>query len=202
MHEFTGLHQHQYNTKETLLSCCSETSRDSSAGSTGSHIYPADCWEGWDPRALLTSNAEQRVVFLSTKGPLCKQNWSKISSCVGHQVADCTLGWSSPSLAWSPHLYSQVLARGGVSSFLSSLGSTPHFWSVESTHPYRLPGPYWALPMCKSLYYSCHKPLAQHILANYLPDMTQSSLAISPPDLSWRESTISDNMVRCRQMAS
>lgn len=159
--------------------------------------------EAWDLMALLTSNAEQRFVGFLHKRTIVQASWAKISSWVGHQWSWLHTGLvlthpSMLSLLPTPKSELEMMKE----KFSQLAWKHTPLLVCRVRPPYYLPGPHWALTTCKRPYCFSYKPLAQLILANYLPGMTHSSLAISLPDLSWREITISDNMVLCRQMAS
>lgn len=158
--------QGSINTATTLkgLCWCSQTLRDSRAGSQGRHKHSAGCWGGW--RSCLAMLSCQLWVF-STKGPLCKQGWLK-----SHHVSAIrylTARWAGPYWAWLALLAAAPKSKPepGKRS-LPRLGSTPHFGSADSILSFCLPGQHWALTTCQSLSYSCHKPPKQHILVNHL----------------------------------
>lgn len=174
--------------------------RDSNAGSKRSRI--SSCLLGrlgtWQCSLLAALK-----VFYPHKG-------TTVQGDLDWNIIACQPSRSSPKS-------SQLLHEPGLLSLLPVPKSWPQLaWEKHSQPAWKhtlllvcwvppplcLPGPYWALTTHRNLFYFCHKALTQHIWANYLPDMTHSSPAISLPDLSWRESTISDNMVLCRQMAS
>lgn len=151
--------QGSINTATTLkgLCWCSQTLRDSRAGSKGRHKHPAGCWGGW--RSCLAMLSSQLWVF-STKDHCASRAGLK-----SHHVSAIrylTAYWAGSYWAWLALLAATPKSKTEP----GRLGSTAHFGSAESTMTFCLPGPHWALTTWQSLSCSCHKPLKQHTLVN------------------------------------